>query len=534
MVVPEHPDDAALTAGGLDVLVVGAGPVGLVLALQARRCGARVRVVERRTRMQRPSRAMLLWPRTLAGLATLDMTGKLSAHPSARLRVLLHLGRRQVPVDLSRLTVPGSARPPLMVRQADLEAILLEEAVTAGIPLATGATLTGLQPTSHGARAVLTGRAGSEEVTARFVVGADGAHSTVRLLAGIGWHGRTYPQETVLADLDIPGLAATAAHVGAGSAGVGFLFPAGEHGATWRLVVTRTSEGSTEPPGQDGPAVPVRDIEAALRGANLPDQVGPVRWSTRVRLQRRRATHLRAGPFFVVGDAAHVVSPAGAQGLNTGLQDALNLGWKLAMAARRLPTHDVEPLLGSYEAERLPVAAQVGHLTGLLLLAEGDPSPLPAALRTAVLPAVAPLVPLALRLRPLTAAAGLVLSQSWVSYAGSPLTEGRHTGRPRGVRLGHPAPDVSVVSHGSETGLHDLLTEPAVRVLTAPGVLSMVLAGFPDVRAHNVLGWAEGDVVGVRPDGYVGYRDHTGQAEPLRRWLSTVTGRAVGHGARPC
>ena len=534
MVVPEHPGDPALSAGPFDVLVVGAGPVGLTLALQAHRCGAQVRVVERRTSLRRPSRAMLLWPRTLAALATLGVADRLSAHPASQLRVQLHLGQRQVPVDLARLAVPGSARPPLMVRQADLEEVLLEQVAAAGVPLATGCSLTGLRRTVDGAEAVLTDEAGSREVATRFVVGADGAHSTVRRLAGIGWHGRTYPQETVLADLDIPDLAPTGAHVGAGSAGVGFLFPAGEHGATWRLVATRTSKGSAVPPGLDGPPVPVAEIRQALRGANLPDHVGRVVWSTSVRLQRRRAADLRAGPIFLVGDAAHVVSPAGAQGLNTGLQDATNLGWKLAMAARRVATHDVEPLLVSYHAERLPVAARVGRLTGLLLLAEGDPSPMPASLRTVVLPALAPLAPLALRLRPLTAGAGLVLSQSWVSYAHSPLTAGQRTRRPRGVRLGRLAPDVAVVSHGHVMGLHELLTEPAVRVLSAPGVPSMVLTDFPEVRVHRVPGWAEGTVVGVRPDGYVGYRDDTGQAEPLNRWLRTVTGRAARSGAGHC
>lgn len=530
MVVPAQLDDAALTAGSCDVLVVGAGPVGLTLALQARRYGAQVRVVERRGSLPRPSRAMLLWPRTLAALATLGVADRLSAHPASRLRVQLHLGRRQVPVDLASLAVPGSPRAPLMVRQADLEALLVREVKAVGVPLATGTELIGLRGAADGAQAVLSDRSGRHEVAACFVVGADGAHSTVRRLAGIGWHGRTYPQETVLADLDIPEMAVTSAHVGAGPAGVGFLFPAGEHGATWRLVVTRSSEGSDVLPGQDGPPVTLEAIRDALSGANLSAPVGQVRWSTSVRLQRRRATTLREGSVFLVGDAAHVVSPAGAQGLNTGLQDATNLGWKLALAARGTSTDDVEPLLESYDAERLPVAAQVARLTGLLLLAEGDPSPLPAFLRTAVLPALAPLAPLALRLRPLTAGAGLVLSQSWVSYARSPLTAGQRTGRPRGVRLGRPAPDLPVVSDGRVVGLHQLLTEPAVRVLTAPGVPSTVPTDLRDVRVHRVPGWAAGAVVGVRPDGYVGYRDDSGRADPLIRWLRTVTGTA----ARSC
>lgn len=392
--------------------MVGAGPVGLTLALQAHHYGATVGVVERRATVLRPSRAMLLWPRTLQALGRLGVAAQLQVLPAARLEACLHLARHEVPVALADLAAPRSGPPPLMVRQADLEAVLRQALRARGIPLLTGTELTRVRTDDHSPVATLMTGEAVGEVRCAFVVGCDGADSSVRRLAGIPWRGRTYRQEAVLADLDVEHVDASVAHIGAGSAGVGFLFPAGEHGAAWRLVATRVSQGTQIPAGRDGPPVPDPELHAVLRGANLPGRVTRTAWSTRVRLQLRRAASYRSGPVFLAGDAAHVFSPAGAQGMNTGIQDATNLGWKLAVALRG--SADQAGLLASYEAERRPVARQVGMLTDLLLRGEGDDR-LPFRLaRTAVLPALAPALPGLLRRRLVTGPAGWVLSQGWV------------------------------------------------------------------------------------------------------------------------
>jgi len=535
VVAADSADRPALTP--VEILVVGAGPVGLTLALQAHLHGARVTLVERRARPERPSRAMLLWPRTLVCLGRLGLAGELQSHPAARLRAVLHVGRRVVGVALAELAAPGGSGPPLMVRQADLEAMLRRAVLARGMPLLTGAELVGLEVDGDGATATVRMVAAAaspttQEVTCRFVVGCDGADSAVRHLAGIPWRGRTYPEEAVLADLDADDLPTSTAHIGAGRAGIGFLFPAGEHGADWRLVATRLSRAAGAPPGRDGPALQVDELQGVLSGANLPGRVTAIRWSTRVRLQRRRAGAYRVGPVFLAGDAAHVFSPAGAQGLNTGLQDATNLGWKLAIALRG--SGDPAELLTSYQSERMPVARRVGALTGLLLRGEGDER-LPFRLvRAWMLPVAAPAVPGLLRLRPLTAAAGWVLSQGWVGYRTGPLTHGGARPWDR-LRPGSFAPDLQIRVEGRRTGLHDLTSGPGVHLLHGRTVHLGRVRDLPGVRAHQVDDWAPTRVVGLRPDGYVGYSDRSGSLEPVYRWLQVVTGdpdvrRRMTHG----
>lgn len=504
----------------VDVLVVGAGPVGMALALQAHQLGAVVQLVERRTDLARPSRAMLLWPRTLEALHRLGVDAELAEHPAARLRSEVHLGRHAVPLALADLAVAGEPQPPLMVRQADVERALHRAVAGRGIPLATGTELVDLVlDDGGGAVAVLSAADGTRRVRrCRFVVGCDGADSAVRQRAGIPWEGRTYRQEAVLADLETAGLSRDAAHIGAGRAGIGFLFPAGEHGAGWRLVATRVARGPQSAPGRDGSSVSVPGVQAAVRGANLPGRVFRVAWSTRVRLQRRRAASFRRGPVLLAGDAAHVVSPAGAQGLNTGLQDAANLGWKLAAALR---SADPETLLASYEAERLPVARQVARLSGLLLLGEGaDREPF-RMLRTVLLPSLAPAVPALLRLRAPTAVAGWVLAQGWVSYASSPLSGRGRDRTPTQLRPGQHMPGRTVRVDRRAQTLRALTADPAVHVLHGDGVLAGSAVGH-GVRTHRVDGWPPGAVVTVRPDGYVGFVGGAGDEAALEAWLALV------------
>jgi len=299
------------------------------------------------------------------------------------------------------------------------------------------------------------------------------------------------------------------------------------------------ARGPSAPPGQDGPPLALPELQEVLRAANLPGRITEVAWSTRVRLQRRRADRYRAGPVFLAGDAAHVFSPAGAQGVNTGLQDALNLGWKLAAACHapsdRTPTED---LLYSYEAERQPVAVQVGRLTELVLRAEGDERRPFRTLRTVVLPLVAPVIPVLLRARPLTAVAGWVLSQGWISYASSPATRDAGGIRGWGLRAGHRLPDRPVRVNGRRGTLREVVAAPGIHVLLGPRatlpLLPATRPGTPGVRVHRVDSWPPHRIVGVRPDGYIGFRAGSGAPRELRAlgsWLATM--EITGPGPAP-
>jgi 2-polyprenyl-6-methoxyphenol hydroxylase-like FAD-dependent oxidoreductase len=222
-----------------------------------------------------------------------------------------------------------------------------------GIEVERGVELVGVQDGVDHAVATLRTNTGRETVACDYVAGCEGPESVVRRSAGVGWYGGVYRQEVVLADAELDtDLTHGAAHVAAGRQGLVFVFALGER-ATWRLLATVPARGERAPFGQPGSGLTRSELQELLDGAGLDARITCVAWSGRYRLQHRLAARMRQGRLFLVGDAAHAFSPATGQGMNTGIQDAINLGWKLAFA----PTaEDREDLLNSYEFERQPVA----------------------------------------------------------------------------------------------------------------------------------------------------------------------------------
>jgi 2-polyprenyl-6-methoxyphenol hydroxylase-like FAD-dependent oxidoreductase len=251
----------------------------------------------------------------------------------------------------------------------DVEKVLAEALADRGTEIERGTELTGLRGRPDGVRAILRSPATAEEALFGFVVGCDGPASTVRAQAGIGWPGRTYPVEVVLADAELEGdLAGDAARVVPGQRGLVFAFRLGEQ-ATWRLLATRAATSGQSLPGQFGPMVPVAEVQALIDEAGLGMRIAELAWSSRVTLQRRVAEAFRRGRLYLAGDAAHAYSPATGQGMNAGIQDALNLGWKLAFAAAQPGDGH---LLDSYDRERRPVARQVLAMTHVAFWAEAS------------------------------------------------------------------------------------------------------------------------------------------------------------------
>ena len=203
-------------------------------------------------------------------------------------------------------------------------------------------------------------------------------------------------------------------------------------------------------------------MQELLDKAGLGAQLAGLAWSSRVILQRRVADRFRRGRLFLVGDAAHAYSPATGQGMNAGIQDAANLGWKLAFAAAQ-PGH--EWLLGSYDRERRPVARQVLAMTNAVFWAEASLGPVPSALRGRLAPLAAPLVPAVMGRRRLVAGAVRLVSQLQVSYRHSPLSTEGTPRRVAGSRAGDRLPDRIVTSAGQTARLHDLLAQPGVHIL---------------------------------------------------------------------
>jgi len=515
-----------------DILVAGAGPAGLTLALQARDHGAVVRVIDRRQEAARPSRALILHPRTLEVLRPLGVTQALLARADIAPAADLRLGARTVRVTLAGLDLPDTAFPHLsLVRQTDVERVLARALADRGIRVEYGTELAGVRDGADGVRAVLRSPAGTEEIMAGFVAGCDGPASTVRAQAGIGWPGGRYPVEVILADAELDGdLPGDAACLVAGRRGLLFVFRLGEQ-ASWRLLATRPAGSDRLPPGQFGPPVPAAELQALMDEAGLGARLTGLAWSARVGLQHRVAGRFRHGRLFLAGDAAHAYSPATGQGMNTAVQDAANLGWKLAFAATGPGSG---PLLDSYDAERRPVARQVLAMTHLAFWAEASTGPVASAFRGYLAPLAAPAVPALTRRRRLVAEGIRLVSQLRVSYRDSPLSVEGTPRRPGRPRAGDRLPDQLVTSAGRSIRLHDLLAAPGVHILLdrdadRPGTLSP----GPLVNVHRLTSVPGRGLIAVRPDGYVGFRCQATEAGQLAAWLTRLGAWQPGAPAGP-
>ena len=254
--------------------------------------------------------------------------------------------------------------------------------------------------------------------------------------------------------------------------------------------------------------------------AGLGTQITDLAWSSRVRVQHRVADRFRQGRLFLAGDAAHAYSPATGQGMNAAIQDAANLGWKLAFATAQ-PGHG--PLLDSYDRERRPVARQVLAMTDLVFWAEASAGRVPSALRGRLAPLSAPLVPALTRRRRLVAEAVRLLSQLRVNYRDSPLSVEGTPRRRGGPRAGDRLPDQLVSSAGRSILLHDLLARPGVHILLDrdaewPGTV----ARDRFVSIYRLTSAPGRGVTAVRPDGYIGFRGRTAETDQLAAWLARL------------
>lgn len=333
------------------VLVVGAGPVGLALGLRLSAAGVPHLVLDRATAGAGTSRAAVVHARTLEVLASLDLADPLIEHGV----VVPHFAVRDRDLTLLRVEFAGlPTRFPytLMVPQDVTEGLLDQALAARGGGVWRGHELAGYRVGADGrVRAEIDGPGGRLEVTADYLVGADGMHSRVRELAGIEFSGAAYPESFVLADaiLDdrLPRDEVERFFAPRGLL-VAAPLPHGRH----RIVATL----------DDAPEHPTsQDIGALLaeRGPGVPIGVRELMWGSRFRVHHRLAAHYRRGPVFLAGDAAHVHSPAGGQGMNTGIQDAVDLGTRLAAVVGGAD----RAVLDGYELTRRPVARHVVSLT---------------------------------------------------------------------------------------------------------------------------------------------------------------------------
>ena len=340
-------------ATSLDVLVIGAGPAGTALAIDLVRRGLNVRIVDKAAGAFNGSRAKGLQPRTLEVLDDFGVLDDVLEGGSRYPRLAIHLGPFAVPWRMLVQREPSSDVPfpnTWLIPQSRTDRALHARLEALGGRVQFGTTLTELSQDASLATATLHGTHDTEQVTARYVVGADGAASSVRTLLGIGFVGSTDELDRiVIADAVVTGLSRDRWHIWPGLKGRFVAACPLPHTDMFQWMI-RLAPG--EEPMRDREGLSAR-IRAHTRDVGI--DLGDVRWTSVFRPNIRLAERYRNGRVFLVGDAAHVHTPAGAQGLNTGIQDAYNLGWKIGQV---LAGAD-EQLLSSYEAERLPIAAAV-------------------------------------------------------------------------------------------------------------------------------------------------------------------------------
>jgi 2-polyprenyl-6-methoxyphenol hydroxylase-like FAD-dependent oxidoreductase len=425
---------------------------------------------------------------------------------------------------------------PRTLSQQDTEHLLTELLSSHGVEIERGRALTDLTQDGETVTVSLRNEDGSvETLRCRWVIGCDGAHSAVRKAVGIPFSGSTYRDEFIMADAELDW---KLPHGGL----YGFPSRAGIFAAFSMPGENRYRIFGNFPPGPEGPGAeysePTHEEFQAMVDERVPFPAKVVNeyWVTRYRVHSRTVPRYRDGRVFLAGDAAHVHSPAGAQGMNTGIQDAYNLGWKLALVERGITD---APLLDTYEAERHPVGVQLLKTTDRLFSAFGGQNPLARLARGRVAPVLAShlLTRSWLRRRFI----GL-LAQLRVHYPDSPLNAEDGSGWRGSPAPGDRAREADVVIDGRKAGLYEVFrgTHHTVLLFTGldddarsavelcriaeqleqayPGMVKARVVsaeryadhpaalGDPTRSAHRQYGITAASAFVVRPDKYIGYR----------------------------
>jgi 2-polyprenyl-6-methoxyphenol hydroxylase-like FAD-dependent oxidoreductase len=535
------------------VLIVGAGPTGLTLAHELLRRGVQVRLIEKELSASQNTKALGVWPRTLelfarTGTGIVDeMLERGVKTPSFHVwsdgNLLVHLDFAHRLAD----SYPFA----LMIPQAETEALLTRHVLSLGGTIERGTELLSLTQQEAGVEVVLRHTDGQEEQTRiDWLIGCDGAHSAVRHLVGVPFVGKTFEQSFVAGNVrtqwDFPPDEAHA-FLHHGNTIAFFPMPDPFH---YRVVITY--QPSEAPSGE----VTLEEVQHAISAFGCPAgaRASEPAWLDRFLVNQRRVERYVSGRVILAGDGAHLLTFVGAQGMNTGIQDAFNLAWKLALVVQGRAKAQ---LLLSYGEEREHVSKGLLAATGLAARLATSHQPLLTSVRNFLAPRLTAL-PLAQRLL-ITA-----LAELNISYRHSSIVQDDHSrgaGNRTPLHAGDRAPDghVWTFERNAPHQLFELLSGTRHTLLVfSPQQngadmkeLDLALAEFPDlvesyqiIRGTNGSGEQEGaagrrlydpdgslahsydlgdeGLVLIRPDGYIGFRSRAIEGELLRRYLQDL------------
>jgi 2-polyprenyl-6-methoxyphenol hydroxylase-like FAD-dependent oxidoreductase len=499
----------------LPVLIVGAGPTGLVLALWLTRLGVTVRITDKTAGPGTTSRALAVQSRTLEFYRQVKLAQSLVEGGVKIAGVNLWVkGARAARLPLQKIGEGLTPFPFALVFPQDAhERLLVERLEAVGVKVERETELIRFDQDAASVRAVLRRPDGADETCqATYLAGCDGARSTVREGLGIGFPGGTYAGLFYVADVEASGPPTDfELHLDLDLADILIVFPMKEKGCV-RLV----GDVREEPDGAE--RVMTFDDVSPRAIEHLKLAISKVNWFSTYRVHHRVANSFRSGRAYLLGDAAHIHSPVGGQGMNTGIGDAINLAWKLAAV---LNGRARDSLLDTYELERIGFARRLVATTDRVFSVVTKQGGVARWVRTRVIPLIAPSL---FRLAPVRRFLFRTVSQTGIEYQKSPLSEGTAGSVRGGDRLPWvvtgPNEDNFTPLESVAWQVH-VYGQPGHGLVDACAGLNLpiqVFAWMPEMARSGLM---RGALYLVRPDGYIALADPTGDPDRLRRYFTS-------------
>jgi len=495
------------------VLIVGAGPTGLVLALWLTKLGVTVRIIDKTAEPGTTSRALAVQARTLELYRQLDLADFVVEHghkvPAVNLWVkgeaAARLAFETIGQDLTAYSFLE------IFPQDQHEQLLIERLETFGVSVERRTELTSFRDEGSHVTARLRGPNGrEEECQAQYVAGCDGARSIVREILGTGYPGGTYRQIFYVADVEAAGPPINGElHVDLDEADFLAVFPLAGEGRA-RLIGTVRDERAAHAETLKFEDVSGRAIE------HLKVQIRKVNWFSTYRVHHRVAERFRKGRAFLLGDAAHIHSPAGGQGMNTGIGDAINLAWKLAaVLAERAPGN----LLETYEAERIGFARRLVATTDRVFNFVSADGRIAEVVRTRLAPVIFPKI---VALGPVREFIFRTVSQITLNYRGTPLSAGSAGHVHGGDRLPWVRDDGAdnFASLSAMTWQVHVYGTAKAELVDWCRARDVPLHVFDWTTRHDAAGMARNALYLLRPDTYVALADTSGLPTAIERYCA--------------